>query len=136
MSDKRIPLAAIRRAWLDPDLTAHEAAAQIGLSRVHLQRRVKALGLPRRKDGRPLPALPPEFEAMWRAGVSGADLARLIGRARSCVTRTARLRGLPLRRPGFQSITLAAWRVAQLDRGHWRGTLSDAGNREDAHAQG
>lgn len=120
MTDKRIPAAAIRRAWARTDLTVAEAAATVGLSRPAFWRRAKALGLERRKDGLRLPVLPPDFDRMWRAGVRAAEIADLIGRAPSCVSRCARLRGLPRRQhhDQYERITLAAWRVAQVDRRH------------------
>jgi hypothetical protein len=112
---KRVANASVRRAWLDPDLSVRAGATLVGLSRVNFQKRARSLGLPSKKAGRPLPALPDDFDAMWNAGVSGYDLAALIGRARSCVTRCACLRGLKLRATGAPTITLAAWRVAQVD---------------------
>ncbi|MES8537217.1 hypothetical protein U6X77_12470, partial [Cutibacterium acnes] len=77
---KRIPAAAIRRVWLDPNLSTAEAAARVGLARSNLWRRAKALGLPPRKVGNQFSITDDaRFAAMWRAGVLGRDIAAHFG---------------------------------------------------------
>lgn len=90
MSDKRIPAALIRRAWLDPSMTVAEAATSVGLSRASLWQRAHRLGLPRRKDGRRFTPLPPDFDAMWCSGLALSEMAAICSLSPSNVSRRAR----------------------------------------------
>lgn len=106
--DKRIPAAAIRRVWLDDAMTQTEAAALIGLSRVSLWIRAKALGLPARKEGR-RPVIPDaELAVLWRACVKSTAIAGLYGCPEGSVRQASRRLGLA-RRP------IAKHRVLSLD---------------------
>lgn len=116
MSDKRIPAALIRRAWLDPSMTVAEAAASVGLSRASLWQRAHRLGLPRRKDGRRFTPLPPDFDAMWCSGLALSEMAAICGLSPSNVSRRARLRGLPRRGATARPIDGAAWAELRLAR--------------------
>lgn len=109
---KRISNAAIRKAWLDPDLTAGQAAAVVGLTRSNLWLRVKALGLPPRRPGR-RETCPrgPEFVAMWRAGVRAADIAAHFGCHVLTVSRVAAELGLKKRRQGTKPVPLLRYRM-------------------------
>lgn len=97
---KRIPAARIRSVWQNPGLTTTEAAAQVGLTRVNLWRRAKALGLPPRKCGRRWRIgndSAVEFARMWLRGDLIADIARHFGVYDSAVIYRCRSLGLPLR---------------------------------------
>lgn len=99
--DRRIPAAVIRKAWLDPETPAYVSAQRLGIADRTLYHRAMDLGLPIRKDG-PAPApWPKDFEDMWHAGVTCAEMAAAAGRkAPSHITHEAKRRGLPPRRPG------------------------------------
>lgn len=98
--DKRVPNAAIRRVWLDEALTSAEAAAAVGLSRVRLWVRAKALGLPARKDGR-RPVIPDgELVLLWQGGVRVAEIAALYRCPKTSVRGASRRIGLPPRPTG------------------------------------
>lgn len=115
--DKRIPDAVIRRAWMDPSMTSAAAARSVGLSRVHLWVRAKALNLPARQEGRP-PVIPvDELEVLWRANVMVRDIAALYGCPFSSVRQLARRHGLPARPKGKHApISLAEYRAALVRR--------------------
>ncbi len=95
---KRIAIARIRAVWLDPHLTTAEAAARVGLTRVNLWLRAKALGLPARKGGR-RPRVhadrTAEFTRMWMRGDRIADIAAHFGISIPSVTYRCRSLGLP-----------------------------------------
>jgi len=112
MTVKRISNADIRRAWLDGSITTAQAAASVGLHRVNLWRRAKALGLPRRRNGGP-PVLfaGPEFVAMWCAGVGIADIAAHFGGRPTGVKDAARRLGLSRRPAPHRPIPLAQYRA-------------------------
>ncbi len=112
MSDKRISAARIREVWLDESINGTEAARRVGLSRVNLWLRAKALGLPKRKTGRPHSIPPRLFRAMWEGGVRAQEIADAFGRPLSSVEQTARRAGLG-RRPHGSHCTLEQWRERQ-----------------------
>lgn len=95
---KRVPVARIRAVWLDPHLTTAEAAAQVGLTRVNLWLRAKAIGLPARKGGR-RPRVgadrAAEFARMWMRGDRVADIAAHFGISDPSVVYRCRSLGLP-----------------------------------------
>lgn len=109
MTDRRIPAATIRRAWADTSNPVPVVAASIGLSHQALQRRAKAMGLPRRKCGWP-PKISPgnaEFRSMWLAGVNRDGIAAHFGCDVKSVSNAVRRDGLPRRNgSGRASITL------------------------------
>jgi predicted DNA-binding transcriptional regulator AlpA len=116
MSDKRIPASLIRKVWLDPSLTVAGAAAAVGLSRASLWQRARGLGLPRRKDGRAFTPLPPQFDAMWCAGLALSEMAAICGLSASNISRRARLRGLPRRGSTARPINGVQWAELRLAR--------------------
>lgn len=98
--DKRIPDAAVRRAWLDHSLTGAEAAAQVGLSRVNLWMRAKRLGLPARPEGR-RPVVPDDqLAVLWAANVLAREVAAIYGCPLGSVRQAARRLGFPPRPRG------------------------------------
>jgi hypothetical protein len=114
--DKRVPNATIRRVWLDETLTTAEAAALIGLSRVRLWVRAKALGLPARKEGRRAVIPPAEMETLWLAGVRATEIAALYGCPYNTVSQTRWRQGLPCRPAGHHAVLALAEYRAQLLR--------------------
>lgn len=104
MSDKRIPRAAIRDAWGDTSLSSAEAATKLGISRSTLWKRAKAMGLPDRPQGHPQRITGPEFDAMWLAGVLGADIAAHYRCHVMTVHCEAKRRGLPARPMGRRKV--------------------------------
>lgn len=120
--DKRIPAAAIKRVWLDTDLTSAEAAARVGLSRARLWVRAKAMGLPPRKEGRRPVISEAELRALWLADVLVSDIATLYGRPQGSVRQLARLYGLPKRPMAVHAtITMADYRERLLRRANTPG---------------
>lgn len=113
--DKRIPAAAIRRAWLDPGLTRAEGARLVGLTRVNFWLRARALGLPQRKGGRPKVLPEALFARMWLAGVRAADIAAHYGTGAVTPWQTARRMGLPSRARGERRIGLAEFLAAEAE---------------------
>lgn len=110
MADKRIPASRIREVWLDETISAEEAARRVGLTRVNLWIRAKAMGLPSRgRGGHPKVMEKAEFLALWHANVSRSEIAGHFGCSISTPYQTARRLGLPTVRPGRQ-ITLAEYR--------------------------
>lgn len=113
--DKRVPSATIRRVWLDETLTTAEAAALIGLSRVRLWVRAKALGLPARKDGRRRVIPRAEMATLWLAGVRATEIAALYGCPYNTVSQTRWRDGLPCRPAGHHAVlSLADYRTRLL----------------------
>ena len=110
MEYKRIPASKIRQAWLDENMTAVQAAASLGTCPQSLQKRAKAMGLPRRVSG-PTPKIPrncPAFKSMWINRVNTLDIGRHYGCSDSIVGHAARRDGLMKRHGGYKtSITLA-----------------------------
>jgi hypothetical protein len=134
MPDKRIPVAAIERVWLDARLTAKEAAACVGLSRVNLQLRAKALGLPPRAKGRRRVIVDRAlFARMWAAGVSLREMAAHFGCHPLSVSQRARDDGLPMRRAGGGQVglTVAAYFAAEAEARLLRG-MAGAARAEQA----
>lgn len=111
MADKRISAAAIRDAWTDATLTSAEAAAKVGLSRVNLWKRAKAMGLPSRPTGRRPATDEALLAAMWSAGILARDIAAHFGCNVLTVSQTARRLGLPLRHQGGprRVVRLSVW---------------------------
>lgn len=116
-TDKRIPAARIRDVWMDQTISGDEAARIVGLSRVNLWRRAKAMGLPQRRQcGQPRAMPPDAFRALWCAGVRASDIATYFGCGKSTVGNTARRMGLPGRNGLRGIITLVQFREEQLAR--------------------
>lgn len=83
MADKRIPAAAIRRAWLDLSVPVTRAAAALGLHPDHLRRRARRLGLPPRRGGRRLTLTDPDLALrLYREGVPLAEIGARCGGVR------------------------------------------------------
>ena len=102
-AEKIIPAAVIRRAWLDRSRTLEAIAAGLGLTRQGLAHKAKQLGLPQRGTTYALQRKGSDdrFRALWTAGVSVAEIARLLGYANHrgvCQRRKAL--GLPSRTRG------------------------------------
>lgn len=99
----RIPPAAVRRFWLDPNIRTQDAADQLGLTRQGLSDMARRMGLPSRAKNRAAvkKGSDNEFMAMWLAGVCLEDMARHFGYAshRGVCQRRAAL-GLPGRTRG------------------------------------
>lgn len=113
--DKRIPNARIREVWLDSSLTTAEAAAAVGLVRVNLWRRAKAMGLPPRPRGRRAHLTEKELAPLWDAGVLASEIARHFDCSPVSVHGAARRLGLPRRPLGWRPrVTLADYRQTQL----------------------
>lgn len=109
--------AVLRALWLDPAETRQSIAAKAGCSYCAVYNRARAMGLPSRLTVRRRGAFltSPLFEAMWRAGVSGYDMARHFGVAQSSISRAAAAADLPARRAGQAArMTLAQFRQTLL----------------------
>lgn len=113
--DKRVPNAAVRKVWMDVTLTTAEAAAQVGLSRVRLWVRAKALGLAARKGGRRRGIPPAEMATLWTAGVRATEIAALYGCPYNTVSQTRWRDALPCRPAGHHAVlSLTNYRVQLL----------------------
>lgn len=118
MADKRIPAAAVRRVWLDLSLNGAQAAARLGLARVNLQKRAKALGLPPRPKGRRRVMQDADlFGRMWAAGVSLREMAAHFGCHPLSVSQRARDDGLTMRKAGGGQVgqTVAGFFAAEAE---------------------
>ncbi len=116
----RASAEAVRRAWLDGELTLRQAAASVGMAKDALQARAAALGLPARRTGRReviRPHQEAEFAGLWRAGVAVREIAGHFGCSYTATVGTAVRLGLPPRGAGYRpSMTLASWMEARLAR--------------------
>lgn len=89
--EKKISAAAVRRVWLDPNLTVAEAGAAVGLVRSAIWRRAKALGLPPKREGRREKDYDLErFALLYRAGVRMTEIGAEIGASTNKCTALAR----------------------------------------------
>lgn len=123
---------AVRKAWLDPELTLLQAAARVGMSKDAMQDRAAALGLPHRRTGRReviRPYQEPEFRTMWTLGISARVIGEYFGGSYFAMINTAQRLGLPMRGAGFQPrMTLDDYRQHRL-AAMIRVSIEDAGER-------
>ena len=115
---KRVSMAALRAAWLDPRLTTAQIAAQFGIGREAVRRRAAMMGLPQRRRG-----VNPHLDhdhllRMHRLGMSHAAIAEVLGCHWMTVFNTLRRLGEPGRPPGQRSGLTAAEYLAQVEAGH------------------
>jgi len=115
MADKRIPASEIRRVWLDPALTTHQAARAVGLTRVNLWMRAKSLGLGSRgPGGRPIAikdrAL---FVRLWNGRVRKSEIAAHFGCSGAAVENMVQRLGLPRRAHGKRPVSLRDFLLAE-----------------------
>jgi hypothetical protein len=108
--------ALFARLWCDQSVSKEEIAARTGFSIRSLGGVAKALSLPKRRPGQPKKLLPPEFMAMWSAGVSQEEMARHFGMARPVLGRKAREAGAPPRQKGKSNLTVAQFYLLQTAR--------------------
>lgn len=128
--DKCISDAAIRRAWTDMTLTSAQAGRQVGLSRVQIWVRAKALGLPARPSGRRVVFPEGELTVLWTANVLVRDIALLFDGSDSSVRQATRRIGLPPRpKVNHAPIGLACWRAATIKRANTPGMRLTADER-------
>lgn len=100
-SDKRIPAARIREAWLDHSKTTAAGAAEVGLSRAKFSRRAKAMGLPSRQRASGHRLVVAEFVATWADPMAANDeIAARFGYSARHVMVIARRLQMPPRKLG------------------------------------
>lgn len=127
----RASAEAVRRAWLDSELTLAQAAASVGMAKDALQARAVVLGLPGRRMGRReviRPRQEVDFADLWRAGVSARQIGAHFGCSYCAVVNTAARLQLPMRGAGYRpAMTLAAWAEGRMAR-----ALADCARTENA----
>jgi AraC-like DNA-binding protein len=105
ITEKIIPIAAVRSVWTDHSLTIARAADRLGVSRNTLARRAAAFGLPARPQHpcgrRPAKVDPDTFIAIWNRGDRLIDMSRHFDRAPETISKIAKRMGLPRRGKGF-----------------------------------
>lgn len=107
MADKRIPVAKIRDAWLDPTINTTVASAVVGLARSSMWRRAKLQGLPPRKRGRAYQITDTAyFTRLWNGGVRVDHIAAALGVGRGAVFRTRIRLDLAPRPHGLKPVAL------------------------------
>ncbi len=93
-------------------MTSDCIAALTGYSSRHITYIARRMGLPPRQMGPKVTYDQAEFAALWRAGVSLAEISVLYGRARSTLTWRAKQLGLPPRCSGWHpKMTLIQFRA-------------------------
>lgn len=97
---KAISAARIRQVWLNPDLSAHAAAATVGLSRGALWARAMGLQLPCRAAVRRAQRLDDLQRLRADPTLTNAQIAARLGVSESTVTLHAARAGLPARAHG------------------------------------
>lgn len=80
---KRIPVAVVRRIWLDRSVSLDQAASELGITRQGLAYKARMFGLPPRGQNHELQkrGTDEEFRRLWFAGVPVRVMARLLGYA-------------------------------------------------------
>lgn len=130
---KPISTAEFRREWADQNQRLDDIAARHGREKQSLQRLAARLGLPKRKGGRKVTVgWPSDFNAMWDAGISSAEIGKRIGCVRTSVIKEAIRRGLSGRaKPWSPKMTMAEYvmqaavaRMAAEGRAHARATIA------------
>lgn len=112
---KTISDAEFRRLWLDRRISCEEIGQRLGIGQSAVYYRAKARGLPDRKRAIPNPRIDhAALREMWSAGVLRADIAAYFGLCERMVTYYVSRNGLPARRGGHSSITLAEHRSRVL----------------------
>lgn len=103
----RIPPAALRAAYADPDRTMDSIAAEFGISMRGLRKRIKAIGEAPRSLATKRPSITtaqePLFRRAWAEGVPAGDIAAHFGVSYRTIANTVDRLGLPKRRPGVKS---------------------------------
>ena len=133
---KRIPEAAIRRAWLDLSTPTHVSAARLGLSRQGLSHRAKTMGLPpRAKAGCDMQkkCSDAEFRRLWGMGVPVVVMARLLGYCTHQAITVRRIAlGLPPRTRGRGKGNGRGWRETLMAEDMIRQAMAETAARENA----
>jgi hypothetical protein len=94
---------AFADAWINPDVTRDQIAARFGMSNLHTWRVAKRLGLPPRRIGPRIKAVPEAFiRAAWLAGVGSHEIAARAGICPDTLFHRAKAMGLPLRGSGVR----------------------------------
>ena len=116
----RVSRPAFAALWGDRTLTLAEIGRRIGgLHPVNVGQLGRKFDLPPRIGGqKPKVAFGPEFDAMWRDGVSTQAMARFYGCSQPNISKEARRRGHDKRvqYPGRPVLTLAGFRELELAR--------------------
>jgi hypothetical protein len=132
----KVSRPAFAALWADRSLTLAEIGERIGgLHPVNVGELGRRLGLPPRIGGqKPRVKFGPEFDAMWRDGVSTRAMARFFGCSQPNISKEARRRGLAKRvqYPGRPVLTLAEFREAALARALSRALARSAAETQAA----
>lgn len=111
----RIPLAELRRLWLD-GVSVPEIVARYGCTEQAIRRRVREMGLPKRVPRPPIKMDGPDFVSMYLAGVSYEEIARHFGASAHSVKHVRNRLGLPKRvegRPYRKTVDEWRWERAR-----------------------